>query len=107
MGKLYDCDYTEISGTVRLYKYDVPLPKMPAEEEMENYGLPIEEQKWLSEQATLERTRKEQERNAKWMAEHAEEWAEKKAQQFPSVDGVVSWSRFPFVDGNCCAPQML
>ena len=35
--------------------------------------------------ATVERARKEQERNAKWMEEHAEEWAEKKAQQLPPV----------------------
>ena len=35
-----------------------------------------------------ERRRKELERNAKWMAEHAQEWAEKKAKQLPLLDCV-------------------
>ena len=38
--------------------------------------------------ATEERVRKEQERNAQWMAEHAQEWAEKKAEQQPAVDAL-------------------
>lgn len=44
--KLYDCDYSQPSGTVKLYKYDIPLPKRPPLKEMENYGLPIKEQKF-------------------------------------------------------------
>lgn len=46
MAELYELDYKKPSGTVRLYKYDVPLPKRPPLKDMENYGLPIEEQKF-------------------------------------------------------------
>lgn len=42
----YTLDYSKPSGTVKLYKYDVPLPVMPALEIMENYGLAIEDQKF-------------------------------------------------------------
>lgn len=44
--ELYKCDYSKPSGTERLYKYDVPKPKMPPLSEMENYGLPLKEQKF-------------------------------------------------------------
>ena len=40
--------------------------------------------------AERERHRKEVERNAKWIAEHAEECAEKKAAHLPLVDGSLS-----------------
>ncbi len=43
---LYNVDWDEPSGFVELDRYKVPLPKMPALETMENYGLPVEEQKY-------------------------------------------------------------
>lgn len=43
---LYSVDYSKPSSTVKLYKYDIPLPEMPPLKEMENYGLPIEQQKF-------------------------------------------------------------
>lgn len=43
---LYEVDYSKPSKTIKLYKYDVPVPKMPVLKEMENYGLPIEKQKF-------------------------------------------------------------
>jgi hypothetical protein len=42
----YILDYSTPSGTVKLDKYDIPLPVKPPVEEMVNYGLPIAEQKF-------------------------------------------------------------
>lgn len=46
MAELYECDYVKPSGYIKLYKYDVPLPKEPPITEFVNYGLPIEQQKF-------------------------------------------------------------
>jgi hypothetical protein len=42
----YILDWSKPSGYVKLGEYDVPLPVMPPLETMENYGLPIEQQKF-------------------------------------------------------------
>jgi hypothetical protein len=42
----YILDYSTPSGTVKLDKYDIPLPVKPPVEAMVNYGLPIAEQKF-------------------------------------------------------------
>jgi len=44
--KLYTLNYSKPSGYNKLYKYDVPVPAMPPLKDMENYGLPIEQQKF-------------------------------------------------------------
>lgn len=44
--KLYELDYSKPSGTIPLDKYELPLPVRPALKDMENYGLPIKEQKF-------------------------------------------------------------
>lgn len=44
--KLYTVDWENTSGFVELDRYKIPLPKMPPLEEMENYGLPLKEQKF-------------------------------------------------------------
>lgn len=44
--QLYTCDFTKSSGTVSLYKYDIPLPKKPPIETFRNYGLPKAQQKF-------------------------------------------------------------
>lgn len=46
MSAVYNLDYTKPSGTIKLYKYDVPLPKQPPLSEMVNFGLPQAEQKF-------------------------------------------------------------
>lgn len=43
---LYTVNWKERSGYVELDRYKIPLPKMPPLETMENFGLPIEEQKF-------------------------------------------------------------
>lgn len=43
---LYTVDWSEISGHIHVGSYTVPLPKMPHFSEMENYGLPVEQQKF-------------------------------------------------------------
>lgn len=43
---LYDLDYSQPSSTVKVYIYDVPLPKMPSLKSMANYGLKIGQQKF-------------------------------------------------------------
>lgn len=44
--EFYNLNWGKSSGTVKLGEYDVPLPEMPQLETMENFGLPIEEQKF-------------------------------------------------------------
>jgi hypothetical protein len=44
--QLYTLDYSKPSGTVRLDKYDIPLPAKPPLKEFRNYGLPLKEQKF-------------------------------------------------------------
>ncbi len=44
--ELYTLDYANPSGTIRVSEFDVPLPAMPPLEEMMNFGLPIEDQKF-------------------------------------------------------------
>lgn len=44
--ELYEVDYSKPSGHIKLYKYEVPQPKRPKAEEMENFGLPVSEQKF-------------------------------------------------------------
>ena len=46
MAKLYTLDYEKPSGYIDLYKYKVPTPAMPPLQDMENYGLPLKEQKF-------------------------------------------------------------
>lgn len=43
---LYTLDLSEISGYTEIGGWKIPLPKMPPLETMENYGFPIEEQKF-------------------------------------------------------------
>jgi len=46
---LYTLDYDNPSGTVRLDKYDIPLPKKPPLKYFKNYGVPLKEQKFYHE----------------------------------------------------------
>lgn len=46
MSKLYNLDYNNPSGYIELGGYQVPQPAMPPLEQMVNYGLPKEEQKF-------------------------------------------------------------
>lgn len=42
----YTLDYSKPSGYIELDKYKIPLPVMPPLKEMENYGLPADQQKF-------------------------------------------------------------
>jgi hypothetical protein len=44
--KLYNLNYQDSTDTIEFGEYQVPMPVMPPFEEMENYGLPIEDQKF-------------------------------------------------------------
>lgn len=46
MKKQYNLDFLNSTETIHFAGYELPLPVMPPFEEMENYGLPIEEQKF-------------------------------------------------------------
>lgn len=46
MQKLYSLDYSNPSGTVRLDRYDIPLPAKPPIQQFRNYGLPVKDQKF-------------------------------------------------------------
>lgn len=67
---LYVLDYSKPSGTVRLDKYDIPLPKKPALKYFQNYGLPNKNQKFYHEvtpKSLLRRKSKLTEEESDWI----------------------------------------